>query len=53
MGCGCKKKHEVPVQQPAQIRLTETPRPPEPIKPPAQQDVEKIVDKLNEIVTPH
>lgn len=54
MGCGCKKKHEVPAQQPtqqpAQIKFTETPRPPEPIQPP--QDVENIVEKLNSILTP-
>ena len=61
MGCGCKGKKAVsPAQQPGQrsskiifvengeIR-TSTP-PPSPAVP--LQDVEKIVDKLNEILTP-
>jgi len=46
MSCGCKKKTEQPVQQPAQqatIKLTET-------KPPVvTQTIENIIDKINNI----
>ena len=54
MGCGCKKKHEAPAQQPAQIKLTESPppRPPEPVHPVEQQEVNNIVEKLNDILSP-
>jgi hypothetical protein len=61
MSCGCKKKHQVPVQQPAEptrIHFVENgevksrPRPPEPIQTPAQQEAERIVEKLNAIGTP-
>jgi hypothetical protein len=42
----------VPAQQPATIKLTETPIPipPEPIQTPLQEEVENIVDKINTIM---
>jgi hypothetical protein len=56
MGCGCKQKRideaERARQQAMTIKLTENPRPPEPVHPPVQQDVDKIVEKLNDILTP-
>jgi hypothetical protein len=57
MGCGCKKKHEVqPQQQPAKVILKEgiPPRPPQPILTPQQQqeEINKIAEKLNQILTP-
>ena len=54
--CGCKKKTIVsPAQQPARVIIVENGEvksipAPSPIVPP--QDVNKIVEKLNEILTP-
>lgn len=56
MSCGCKQKRidqaERERQQAMTIKLTENPRPPEPVQTPIQQDVDKIVEKLNDILTP-
>jgi hypothetical protein len=61
MGCGCKKKHEIPpAQQPAKITLTEGTgaKPPEPAHPipppppPAVLDPSELVNKLQQILTP-
>lgn len=47
MGCGCKKRKKIqPTQEPAKVVLKET------VSTPQQNDVEKIVSKLNEILTP-
>jgi hypothetical protein len=56
MPCGCKKHTITPAQQPAKIIIVENGQvkakdpAPSPIVPP--QDVNKIVDKLNEILSP-
>lgn len=61
MGCGCKKKRlPDPAEQPrtlnkvviveGQVRVPDDIRPPDVLQPPA--DINKIVDKLNEILTP-
>lgn len=62
MGCGCKKKHELPIpaQQPAKITLTEgtganppMPVPPvPPVPPPPVLDPSELVNKLNQILAP-
>lgn len=59
MGCGCKKKTQVPPPQvarpvpapPSRITLKENPlpRPPQPIPPAQQRNVNEIVEKLAQI----
>lgn len=57
MPCGCKKRNQVPpqpAQQPAKIVLKESeslPKVPQSIQTPEQQ-TDKIVEKLNTILTP-
>jgi len=62
MGCGCKKKKIQPAGQPRKIVVVEgevrsTPeptRPPEVLKAPPRSDtnIDNVVNKLNEILTP-
>ena len=57
MGCGCKKKKIIPATQPqtAKIIIVEgevKAKPPEVLKPPPESNVDQIVNKLNDILTP-
>lgn len=57
MGCGCKKKSQIPPPQvakpapPSRVSLKENvpPRPPQNIPPVQQRTVNEIVDKLDSI----